>query len=107
VRDLVIRARGGDRDAFTELVARSIGRLTAVARLILRDEYAAQDAVQEAFIEAWRSLPGLREPDRFEAWLRRLLIRACFKGVRRSKRVEAVEILVTPEMACIVAVRRS
>ena len=64
--------------------------------MILRDEYAAQDAVQEAFIEAWRSLPGLREPDRFEAWLRRLLIRACFKGVRRSKRVEAVEIRLTP-----------
>ena len=96
MHDLVIRARGGDRDAFTELVARSIGRLTAVARMILRDEYAAQDAVQEAFIEAWRSLPGLREPDRFEAWLRRLLIRACFKGVRRSKRVEAVEIRLTP-----------
>ena len=64
--------------------------------MILRDEYAAQDAVQEACIEAWRSLPGLREPDRFEAWLRRLLVRACFKGVRRSKRVEAVEIRLTP-----------
>jgi RNA polymerase sigma-70 factor (ECF subfamily) len=96
VDDLVIRARGGDRDAFSQLVARSIGRLTAVARMIVRDEYAAQDAVQEAFIEAWRSLPGLREPDRFEAWMRRLLVRACFKGRRRGKRVEAVEIHMTP-----------
>ena len=96
MQDLVIRARGGDRDAFSELVARSIGRLTAVARMILRDEYAAQDAVQETFIEAWRSLPGLREPDRFEAWIRRLLLRACFKGMRRSKRVSAVEIHMTP-----------
>ena len=94
--ELVVRARGGDRDAFAELVARSIARLTAVARLILRDEYAAQDAVQETFIEVWRSLPGLREPDRFEAWVRRLLVRACFKGVRRKKRVEAVEIHLTP-----------
>jgi RNA polymerase sigma-70 factor, ECF subfamily len=94
--DLVVRARGGDRDAFSELVARSIGRLTAVARMILRDEYAAQDAVQETFIEAWRSLPGLREPDRFDAWMRRLLVRACFKGRRRGKRVEAVEIRLTP-----------
>ena len=75
---------------------RSIGRLTAVARMILRDEYAAQDAVQEAFIEAWRSLPGLREPDRFEAWLRRRPPPPRFKGVRRSKRVEAVEIRLTP-----------
>jgi RNA polymerase sigma factor (sigma-70 family) len=97
VQELVVRARGGDRDAFTELVARSIGRLTAMARMILRDEYAAQDAVQDAFIEAWRSLPGLRDPDRFEAWMRRLLMRACFKNIRRSKRVQAVEIEMTPD----------
>lgn len=96
MRDLVIRARSGDRDAFSELAAQSLGRLTAVARMILRDEYAAQDAVQEAFIEAWRSLPGLREPDKFEAWLRRLLVRSCFKGSRRTKRVGAVEIRLTP-----------
>lgn len=96
MRDLVIRARGGDRDAFSELAARSIGRLTAVARMILRDEYAAQDAVQEAFIQAWRSLPGLREPDRFEAWLRRLLVRACFSSYRRSKRVATTEVRLTP-----------
>jgi RNA polymerase sigma factor (sigma-70 family) len=96
VRDLVIRAREGDRDAFAELVARSIGRLTAVARMILRDEYAAQDAVQEAFLEAWRSVPGLRDPDRFEAWLRQILVRACFRSIRRHTRVSAVEIALTP-----------
>ena len=96
MRELVIRARGGDQDAFSELASRSIGRLTAVARMILRDEYAAQDAVQETFIEAWRSLPGLREPDRFDAWTRRLLVRACFRGARRTSRVRAVEIQLTP-----------
>ncbi len=96
MRDLVIRAREGDQAAFSELAARSLGRLTAVARMILRDEYAAQDAVQEAFIEAWRSLPGLRDPDRFDAWMRRLLVRACFKGARRTRRVGAVEIALTP-----------
>lgn len=96
MRDLVIRARGGDREAFSELAARSLGRFTAVARMILRDEYAAQDAVQEACIEAWKSLPGLRDPDRFDAWMRRLLVRACFKGHRRGKRVAAVEIRLTP-----------
>lgn len=96
MRDLVIRAREGDRDAFSELVARSIGRLTAVGRMILRDEYAAQDAVQDACIEAWRSLPGLRDPDRFDAWMRRLLVRACFRTARRRKRVGAIEIRLTP-----------
>ena len=96
MHDLVIRARAGDRQAFSELVARSLGRLTSVARMILRDEYAAQDAVQEAFIEAWRSLPGLRDPDRFDAWMRRLLVRACFKGSRRGRQVDTVEIRLTP-----------
>jgi RNA polymerase sigma-70 factor (ECF subfamily) len=96
VRDLVIRARGGEREAFSQLVARSIGRLTAVARMIIRDEYAAQDAVQDAFIEAWRSLPGLRDPDKFEAWMRRLLVRSCFRSVRRSKRTGSLEIRLTP-----------
>jgi RNA polymerase sigma factor (sigma-70 family) len=107
MRDLVVRAREGDRDAFSELAARWIGRLTGAARLILRDEYAAQDAVQETFIEAWRSLPGLREPDRFEAWLRRLLVRACFRGARRSRRVSAVERRLTPaDEPAIVGVER-
>ena len=64
--------------------------------MILRDEYAAQDAVQETYIEAWRSLPGLREPGRFNAWMRRLLVRACFKGTRGKQRVDPVEIRLTP-----------
>jgi RNA polymerase sigma factor (sigma-70 family) len=64
--------------------------------MILRDEYAAQDAVQDAFIEAWRSLPGLREPDAFEAWMRRLLVRACFKTARHGKRGGLLEIRLTP-----------
>ena len=96
MQELVVRARGGDRDAFSELASRTIGRLTAVARMILRDEFSAQDAVQETYIEAWRSLPGLREPDRFEAWLRRLLVRSCFRAVRRVKRADAREIRLTP-----------
>ena len=96
MRELVIRARGGDRDAFSALAARSIGQMTGVARMILRDEHAAQDAVQDAFIEAWRSLPGLRDPERFDPWLRRLLVRACFRGARRTKRVGAVEVRLTP-----------
>jgi RNA polymerase sigma factor (sigma-70 family) len=96
MHELVVRARGGDRDAFSELAARSIGRLTAVARMILRDEYAAQDAVQEAFIGAWRSLPGLRDPDRFDAWMRQLLVRACFHAIRKDRRVHAAEIRLTP-----------
>jgi RNA polymerase sigma factor (sigma-70 family) len=105
VRDLVIRARAGDQDAFAQLAAQSIGRLTAVARMILRDEFAAQDAVQEAFIDVWQSLPGLREPDKFEAWTRRVLVRKCLKSGRRIRRAGVVEISLTPDVERALAAR--
>ena len=76
-RGLVERAGRGDHDAFASLVDASLARLEAVARLILRDPELARDAVQDAYIRAWRDLPGLREPERFDAWLHRLTINAC------------------------------
>ena len=93
-RDLVVRARGGDRDAFARLAAAAITRLDAVARMITRDPERAKDAVQEALTRAWRDLPGLRDPDRFEAWLRRLLVRACVDELRRARR-GAIEVKLT------------
>ena len=71
-RGIVERARRGDHDAFASLVDVHLARLDAAARLILRDPELARDAVQEALIRAWRDLPGLRDPDRFDAWLHRL-----------------------------------
>ena len=84
--ELVVQARQGDHDAFARLVAGSIGRLNAIARLILRDYALAEDAVQDAFVDAWRSLPGLRDPERFQAWLTRLLVRSCHDTRRRARR---------------------
>ncbi len=84
-RGLVERARRGDATAFDALVTAPIGRLDGAARLILRDPERARDAVQEAFAKAWRDLPGLRDPDRFEAWLHRLLVRACYDELRRAR----------------------
>jgi RNA polymerase sigma-70 factor (ECF subfamily) len=92
-RELVIRARRGDRDAFARLATAAISRLDAVARLITRDPERAKDAVQEALARAWRDLPSLRDPDRFDAWLRRLLVRACLDELRRGRgRVIEVEL---------------
>ena len=68
-RELVERAGRGDQDAFALLVGGSIARLEAIARLILRDPELARDAVQDAYIRAWRDLPGLRDPDKLDAWL--------------------------------------
>ena len=85
-RTLVERAQRGDREAFTDLVAASLARLDAVARLILRDPDLAKDAVQNGLLRAWRDLPTLRDPDRFDAWIRRLVVRACLDELRSQRR---------------------
>ena len=85
----------GDHDAFAELARGAIARLDAAARLILRDAELARDAVQEALMQAWQDLPGLRDPDRFDAWLHRLTVHSCFDAARRRKR-RIVEVELTP-----------
>jgi RNA polymerase sigma-70 factor (ECF subfamily) len=85
-RGLDEQARQGDHDAFAMLAGAAIARLDAAARLILRDRELARDAVQDALIRAWRDLPGLRDPDRFDAWLHRLLVNSSLDEARRRKR---------------------
>ena len=110
-RELVERAQRGDRDAFAALAALFVARLDAAARLILRDHELARDAVQEGFLKAWRNLPTLRDPDRFEAWLRSLVSRSCIDVLRRRGRrpmeVELLDIDGPPvaDIASIVADR--
>ena len=94
-RELVERAGRGDHDAFATLLRASIGRLEAVAGLVLRDHELARDAVQDAFIRAWRDLPGLRDPDRFDAWMHRLTVNACLDVTRRRRR-RPIEVELTP-----------
>jgi RNA polymerase sigma factor (sigma-70 family) len=94
-RDLVERARQGDHDAFAALAGAAISRLDSAAWLILRDYEQAKDAVQNALLKAWRDLPTLRDPDRFDAWLNRLVVRACIDEARRLRR-HRVDIELTP-----------
>jgi RNA polymerase sigma-70 factor (ECF subfamily) len=63
-----------------------LGRLVGTAGLILRDADAADDAVQDSLVRAWRDLPGLRDPNRFDAWLYRVLVRSCGDQHRRMRR---------------------
>jgi RNA polymerase sigma-70 factor (ECF subfamily) len=84
-RNLVEQAQRGDREAFATL-ARSRGdRLMQIAQRILRDVSRAEDAVQQTLVSAWRELPSLRDPERFDAWLQRLLTNAAYAEARRSR----------------------
>jgi RNA polymerase sigma-70 factor, ECF subfamily len=91
-RDLVKRAIAGDRDAYTELVRQSIDRSYALAMLVLRDPDRARDATQEAYVAAWRDLASVRDADRIDGWLRRLVVRACHDELRRQGRRRRIEV---------------
>lgn len=99
--DLVVRAQHGDADAFAALTAPRRGRLLATARLILREEDRASDAVQDALLQAWVDLRSVRDPERFDAWLHRLLVRACHRAARqvRVRSVAEIGMAGTPEPA--------
>jgi RNA polymerase sigma-70 factor (ECF subfamily) len=84
--DLVEAARSGDQEAFTDLLRPRIDRLFAIAQRIVRDVDRAEDALQDALVIAWRDLRGLRDPARFDAWLRRLLVRSCIDAAVRDRR---------------------
>ena len=94
---LVRRAARGDAEAFDALARDRIDRLFAVAYRILRDHHDAEDAVQQALWTAWTDLPGLRDADRFDAWLYRLLVRCCYRA-GRSRRRRSDVVRLTPDM---------
>ena len=93
-RELVIAAQRGDHVAFMDLVRGRVDRLFAIARRILHDVDRAEDALQDALVIAWRDLPELRDPDRFDFWIQRLLANMCIDHARRDRRRYAkLEIL--------------
>jgi RNA polymerase sigma-70 factor (ECF subfamily) len=110
-RDLVELARRGDREAFAVLVHQVSDSLYAVAHRILRDTGLAEDALQNALVIAWRRIPQLREPDRFEAWFHRILVHACYDESQRARhwtanvRVLPVDGLSVPDRSASFADR--
>lgn len=83
---LVSYAASGDGEAFSELVRRFEGMALAYARRALGDASAAEDAAQDAFVEAWRGLGQLREPAAFPGWLRTIVRKHCDRRTRRAVR---------------------
>jgi len=85
-RDIVEAARNGDQGAFMQLVREHGDRLFAVAYRMLRDAERARDALQESFMLAWRDIPTLRDPDRFEQWLQRIVTNVCIAQASSERR---------------------
>lgn len=108
---LVERAMGGDQAAFSALAAGAVDACYRLAYRILRDPHRAQDATQQALLGAWRDLPSLRDPSRFDAWLHRLVVHACYAEARSDRRwvarVRAIPIdtAIEPDVARSVAAR--
>jgi len=98
-RDLVERAQQGDRESFGILVDGSTARLYNIAQLMLGDGDLAQDAVQEALIQTWRDLRGLRDPDRFDSWLHRILVRCVYRVAGRERRQVDRRKLAQPDVS--------
>jgi RNA polymerase sigma-70 factor (ECF subfamily) len=94
-------AMHGDHDAFAALVSGATNRLYALACLILRDADRAEDATQDALVRAWRELPSLRDADRFDAWLRRLVVNACYDEARRVRRRAEVSLISVGERSVV------
>ncbi|MEO5885342.1 MAG: RNA polymerase sigma factor [Candidatus Limnocylindrales bacterium] len=91
---LVNQAKQGDREAFDALARLAGDRCMAIAFRILRDFDHADDAVQSALVTAWREIRALRDPERFEPWLHRILTNACYAEARRRRRwTEAIRLL--------------
>ena len=88
-------AQGGDREAYVDLIRVRSDRLFGLARRILRDVDRAEDALQDALVIAWRDLRSLRDPDRFDAWLHRLLVNVCIAQATRERR-RTVNLRVLP-----------
>jgi RNA polymerase sigma factor (sigma-70 family) len=98
-RELLVRARAGDREAFESIVLAKGEPLFRTALAILGNEPDARDATQETFISSWRQFSRLRDIDRFDAWLGRILINGCRMTLRHRRRVREVPVTDTTDYA--------
>lgn len=95
--ELVRRAKGGDLDAFQELVAQHERRIYTLARRIVGQEQDAEDVTQQAFLSALENLSAFREEAGFATWLTRIATHAALKVLRKRKGLPTVSLEAATE----------
>lgn len=107
---LVEKAKAGDIDAFGELVTRFQDMACGCAYAVLGDFHLAQDAAQEAFLEAYRSLPRIKDPNAFPGWFRRIVLHRCNRLARRksvpAQPIDAATAVASPRPSPAAAAER-
>ena len=86
LKDLIARAKAGDRAAFDELVKATYQRVHALALRLTGNEHDADDVVQDTYVRAFNGLRKFREDARFSTWLHRIVVNASLMKLRRRKR---------------------
>src|ERR1041385_4937420 len=99
--DLVRRAQQGDRAAFGALFKKHHGRVQAMCMRMLADPAEVDDAVQQAFLEAWRCLGRFEGRSRFTTWITRVAIHTFFSTRRRLRRLFVSDVSAAADRAAI------
>ena len=88
--DLVVKAQAGDSNAFAELYSATYEQQYRYAYKYLRDEFKAQDALQETFVQVLKNIKKLKEPDLFIAWINRINFRVCYDMQKKEENSRVV-----------------
>jgi RNA polymerase sigma-70 factor (ECF subfamily) len=102
-RAIIEQVLGGDVEAYSRLVDRHYDRCARIAVRILGNREDAEEALQDAFLRAFRALEDYEDRERFAAWLTRILVNQCRTMLERTRRREAVFLDVDPRALDLVA----
>jgi RNA polymerase sigma-70 factor (ECF subfamily) len=103
--ELVARSQSGDVDSFNQLIVRWERPIYALAYRVIGREEEARDVVQEAFLRAFRALPGFKGQAKFSSWLYRITLNLCRDWIRRQRRAPVMQMPEEPDVLDAVAER--
>ncbi|MBA2395970.1 MAG: sigma-70 family RNA polymerase sigma factor [Ktedonobacteraceae bacterium] len=97
--ELVIASKGGNQDAFAQLVQRHQRRVFNLVFRMLQQYEEANEVTQETFLAAWQGLPSFRGDARFSTWLYRIAYNCSLKQLEQRKRDTALQVAVQAEQS--------